>query len=589
MKPMISRSFSKLLLSLSCPIFLSAVLPLETAAQSKIAEPVLYPDSQRHLDSLFLEATTRYLTGKDEASFDTYMRLLEEDPQNATACFQLANILAERKNFSEALIYAEKACLLRPENPWFQLLFAQLLKTSRQFKKAAEAFGKLYELCPENIDYAYEQANMYVLLADLPSAIAIYDKLEQNFGISDTWTMQKYKLYNALKDTRSAIREIEAIQKEFPSNPKYLEMLAQSCMQQKEYKQAYSYLKKVLEIKPDDPYIHVSLADYYRNVGNFKQAYHSLEKAVQNPKLDFQTKLNVLRAYYTSQDELKPQGDLIAQALKLFDLLCKTHPNEAEGFFTYAKFLIVIDKTEQAVPLLEKAVKLEPKAFSSWDLLLLASHQISDTARISRYAPQAAAMFPEQASPYMYQALTAFLAGDYRTAAEHAEKSRKLNAGYNKFIEKISVQILGDAYFELEDYERSLEAYERLLEIDPDDLYVKNNYAYYLCLTGKDLGKARSLAEIICKEEPGNSTFLDTYGWILFQMGDYRKAADYLKKAIEHGGDQDATILEHYGDVLYRLGENNSALSYWEKAIGKQNRPDPNLEMKILNAKGTEK
>ena len=196
---------------------------------------------------------------------------------------------------------------------------------------------------------------MHVLTGDLRSAIAVYDNLQERLGHTDAWSMQKYKLYLGLGDEKSARKEIEEISTAIPGEPKYLEMLAQMCMKEKDYKQAYGYLKKVLEIKPDDPYVHVSLVDYYRNTGNFKQAFLALEKAIGNPLLDFKTKQNLLRAYYTGKDELKPEGNVIEQTEALFRLLTETHPNEGEGYFDYARFQIMLDKPQKAIPMRQEA------------------------------------------------------------------------------------------------------------------------------------------------------------------------------------------------------------------------------------------
>ena len=191
--------------------------------------PSLYNERDRTHDSLFLSATSLYLTGKEKEAEDAYLRLLEKDPENATAAFQIANILAERKNFSEAQVYAETACRLDARNEWFQLLLAQLYKTNREFSQAARLFAKLYELRPDQLDYAYEQANMHVLTGDLRSAIAVYDNLQERLGHTDAWSMQKYKLYLGLGDEKSARKEIEEISTAIPGEPKYHRMI-RTCM-----------------------------------------------------------------------------------------------------------------------------------------------------------------------------------------------------------------------------------------------------------------------------------------------------------------------------------------------------------------------
>ncbi|MCM1040807.1 MAG: tetratricopeptide repeat protein [Bacteroides sp.] len=538
--------------------YLGAAFPEGLSAQTQ--------REQYHRDSLFLEATSAYITDRPQQALDMYRALLEKDPDNATAAYQVSNILAESNKFSDALIYAEKACLAQPENEWFQLLRAQLYKTTRQFKKAGEVFALLKQQFPAKLEYAYEEANMAVMQGDLAAAIAVYDDLQAHYGFNDEWSMQKYKMYMGVNNTKAARAEIAKISEAMPAQTKYLEMLAQACMKEKDYKQAYRYFKKILEIKPDDPYIHISLADYYRNTGNFNEAYRSLEKAVANPQLDFKTKLNVLQAYYTGKDDLKPKGDVLTQARNLFEHLNKVHPDQAEGFFMHAKFLILLEDIQPAVPLLQKAVALDSNVFGSWELLLYAAHQSVDTALMESAGRQACERFPEQASPYMYRAVAALLQDNYALAVDLAEKGRKRNMGANPFVEKVLLQILGDGYFALGQYDRSLQAYEQLFNSDPDDRYVRNNYAYYLAVIGRDLAKAEAMAGKLCREEPQNATFLDTYAWVLFRSGNYAKALEYVEKALKHGADKDATVWDHLGDIRHRIGDTAKAVEAWKTA-----------------------
>lgn len=520
----------------------------------------------RFRDSLFLEATANYISDHHEDALQLYRLLIERDPENATAAFQISNLLANENRFSDAIVYAEKACLLQPDNEWFQLLRAQLYKTTRQFKKAGETFSILHQLSPQTLEYAYEEANMYVFLKDFPRAIAVYDRLQSRFGYNDEWSMQKYKLYSGINNAKAARNEIEKISAAIPGQSKYLEILAQICMKEKDYKQAYRYLKKILELKPDDPYIHVSLADYYRNTGDFNAAYRSLEKAVENVRLDFKTKLNVLKTYYTEQDERKPKGNPISQARHLFEVLNRVHPQEAEGFFTHGKFLVLLGDASTAIPLLEKAVELDSTVYGAWEMLLFAANQAGDTAILKQAGQIAAEHFPEQPAPYMYLAVSALLEENEAAAVNLAENGRKRNIGANPYMEKVFLQILGDGYFALNMHEKSLEAYRLLYLSDSTDLYVRNNYAYYLAVTGQELQKAEKMAETLCKAEPQNATFLDTYAWTLYRSGQYTKAREIMEKALKHSDGREATLWEHYGDILQGCGQTAQAVEAWKKA-----------------------
>jgi Tfp pilus assembly protein PilF len=112
-------------------------------------------------------------------------------------------------------------------------------------------------------------------------------------------------------------------------------------------------------------------------------------------------------------------------------------------------------------------------------------------------------------------------------------------------------------------------AYERVLQLDPSNALVSNNYAYSLSERNVHLDRAEIMIENALKAEPKNPSYLDTMGWILFQRGKYAPALEYVRQAIEHG-DVSATIYEHLGDIYGKLGQKENALEAWREALRKE-------------------
>ena len=75
-------------------------------------------------------------------------------------------------------------------------------------------------------------------------------------------------------------------------------------------------------------------------------------------------------------------------------------------------------------------------------------------------------------------------------------------------------------------------AYEEILALDPYNALVLNNYAYHLATHGGDLRRAEQMSQRAIRIESDNPTFLDTYGWILFQQGQKSLAEFYIRRAI---------------------------------------------------------
>lgn len=74
--------------------------------------------------------------------------------------------------------------------------------------------------------------------------------------------------------------------------------------------------------------------------------------------------------------------------------------------------------------------------------------------------------------------------------------------------------------------------YEQILEIVPTNCSVLNNYAYHLATHKGDLQKAERMSAVTIREEPDNSVYLDTYGWILHLKGQDELAKFYLNRAL---------------------------------------------------------
>ena len=65
-------------------------------------------------------------------------------------------------------------------------------------------------------------------------------------------------------------------------------------------------------------------------------------------------------------------------------------------------------------------------------------------------------------------------------------------------------------------------------------------------------------------EDP-NPSFLDTYAWILYKLGEHDLAKIEIEKALELEPES-AVIFDHYGDILYALGFLDQARKKWERA-----------------------
>lgn len=76
-------------------------------------------------------------------------------------------------------------------------------------------------------------------------------------------------------------------------------------------------------------------------------------------------------------------------------------------------------------------------------------------------------------------------------------------------------------------------AFERALEIDPDNPSLPNGTAYNLALAGLELDHADRLVDASLKAKPNDANYLDTKGWIACRRGDAMAGLVWLWRADE--------------------------------------------------------
>ena len=72
---------------------------------------------------------------------------------------------------------------------------------------------------------------------------------------------------------------------------------------------------------------------------------------------------------------------------------------------------------------------------------------------------------------------------------------------------------------------------ENFLAENPDDIGVNNDLGYLYADQGKNLEKARKMIQKAVDAEPENAAYLDSLGWVLFKLGNYKEAISWLTKA----------------------------------------------------------
>lgn len=321
---------------------------------------------------------------------------------------------------------------------------------------------------------------------------------------------------------------------------------------------------------PDNWWYWNMLATFYTRQHSYREAISIYEQMI----VKFPGKTDLL---FT----LMGLYDNVGEYSKGLDILARIEESEGESMrFSLQRFQFYLEmgKTDSAY--------LSVKPEIEWVIENLSEmvSNIDELNTVRTLCKLAIQDFPDNLNLYYHQCISDYRAGEQKKAIED------IDVGISRISDDSDVDLAaklyttkGDISYYTQNMAECFKAYEKALELKPEDNMTANNYAYFLSLDHRELDKAEKLSRKTIESEPLNSTYLDTYAWILYNMSRYNDAKAYIDKALECEGDESADVYEHAGDIYYMTGDSKAALDFWHRSLELGSESD-GLERKIKMA-----
>ncbi len=131
---------------------------------------------------------------------------------------------------------------------------------------------------------------------------------------------------------------------------------------------------------------------------------------------------------------------------------------------------------------------------------------------------------------------------------------------------------LSSAYIDFyrKDYKNSLDKIKKLLEENPFDIEILNNFAYISAINEENLEDSLKAAYFANFVDTSNYVYLDTLGYVKYKKGlldEARKDIDESIKLMEEFGERNYTVYMHAGDVYFALGQVRKALEFYKTSL----------------------
>jgi tetratricopeptide (TPR) repeat protein len=563
------------------------MLPAFAIAQSNNPDSVLLAAKPRHMSQidslvekqLFFSALSDKLTDNYHHAGELFIRVLQTDPLNDAAMYELADIKKHEDNYHDAQTLLEHAVMVSPNNEWYWLSLADCYEKGNDLVKLENVFDQLIRINPDKPEYYFDKAKTYTLEKKYDDALKTYDQLQQMNGLDDNLLAARQRIYLKQGKLDLAVADINQMIADNPKEVRYYLLLAEIYNSNGYPDKAFKALQGAEKIDASNGQLHLAMADIYRAKKDAEGCFNELKLAFALPDLDIDQKIKILMGYVPKF----PDPNAKTCALILSRILISAHPTDSKAFAVYGDMLYQNDSIKEAEAAYKKSISLDGNHYEVREQLVRMELSNNEIDNAITDGQDALSLFPNQA--WMnYMVGIAYVQKKQMDKGLSYLKNTITIGTDDKDLLSLTYSALGDLYHGEKDNRNSDDAYEKALGYNPDNAYALNNYAYYLSVRGEQLDKAAQMSAHSNELQPNTASFEDTYAWILFKQKKYADAKIWIEKAITHGKSSSAVQMEHYGDIMFYLGDTDAAVENWKKArlIGQQS---PLLDRKINERK----
>ena len=521
-------------------------------------------------DRLFLDAVCCQLRGDDSTALQLLDSCRTVNPNAAEAYYRLAQQYFDTGNDSIATKYMERAARLQPANDTYQESVAATYIQQRDYDNAIKACENLYSHYRERTDILDILVRLYGAKKDYSRMLSTIDRMEKVDGESDELTLLKMNVYEMRHDTKNAYRMLKALNDAHPNEPNYKVMLGNWLMNHSRRDEAFKYLQGALADDPQNAFALNSMYDYYRSGGDNAAADELREKILFSSQTEPKTKVTMLQQAIKESEQ--NGGDSVT-VLNLFDRTMKASPKDADISNMKAMYMKLKGMPDDSVnAAFEHTLSIEPDNNMARVKLIQDKWDKKKWDEVISLSTAGTQYNPDDMVFYYFLGLGYFQKDDDDRALDALKRGvGEINDRTDPDIASDFYGSMGDILFKKKRQEEAFEAYDNSLKWKEDNIVVLNNYAYYLSELRRDLKRAEQMSFKTVQAEPTNSTYLDTYAWILFLQKRYDEARAYIDRALENDNDStngpSAVVIGHAGDIYCMCGDTDRAVELWQRAL----------------------
>jgi tetratricopeptide (TPR) repeat protein len=303
------------------------------------------------------------LQNKPDLALARLQKVLELDPNNASARLALARSEVEKRNYQRALKLTEPVQRVLREHPeGLFVIAAALLKTGK--RDEAAMLGAHWNRLP-NVPQAAAIAFGLLLVQEgvIDEGIAVLEHAKQTGPPSYELTFNLAGAYLMRKDTARALEHYDAALSLSPDSRDALRLAAGVAERNGELERSLSYWLRAKKLTPDDPVVLLGFGRVCFKMDLLEDAEPALAKAasLKPGDIPYQYTLAAVKVGKRQYD----------QARSLLEPLVEAHPGDAHLRYALGTVLYTQGHLQEAATHLGESIRLEPDQLPSYYYLAL--------------------------------------------------------------------------------------------------------------------------------------------------------------------------------------------------------------------------
>ena len=478
---------------------------------------------------------------------------LKYNPDNIKTNRLLAECYYKLKKIDQAIKYLNKVIKYDPYDENARSLLITLYQKTSDNEKLSEQYKELINLYGESEYWIDKVAILYIKDGKIEEAIKLYNQyLTSDSTNAGMWFSlgRIYEMNGQDDEALSAYRKSLQYSIKF-SEP--AERMIHIFRKKNDWKKLIEYFIPIQQKNQDILAFRLILAEAYFYTEQYKKSKNLLLPLLKENKIAWQT--------YQLLGRIELEEKNYNKAIEYFQKIIDDDVKNRDGWLYLGFVYSDMDSIDLAERNYRKALQYLPD-----DSYLLSFYGIT----LSRLGRNEESLLPLEKA-IKSDSINIIALINYGTILNRLKRSRDAIDPLNRALRIDSTNInvlttLGLVYDELQMYDALDRLYEKALKLYPDNDLIMNNYSYSLSVRGVRLDYALDLVKKALTLNSENGAYLDTIGWVYYQLGKYEDALEYIKKSLELFPDN-AVVIEHLGDVYLKLGKIKNAKIEWQRAL----------------------